>query len=213
LGSGSVPSLCWSLVSVYSFGIIIMKHTTACIHYTIVLMKFVIRIFLYLNFLYTLGTLFVFSVPRLYEDHQVFVFSIHPSREYITFIGPKKNTCGSGSQPTLLFFQRDWLCDPIFSGLLWAAHTACQNGICCHTNYWTKLPKFVHRKYASLVNIDVGTQLQITQQKNPPKPGEKKIFFNLFPTSDPNFFTIWNRNHRYFFRPWLYRALFSCMWH
>jgi hypothetical protein len=115
LGSGSVPSLCWSLVSVYSFGIIIMKHTTACIHYTIVLMKFVIRIFLYLNFLYTLGTLFVFSVPRLYEDHQVFVFSIHPSREYITFIGPKKNTCGSGSQPTLLFFQRDWLCDTLFS--------------------------------------------------------------------------------------------------
>ena len=67
-----------------------MKHTKYCIHYTIVLMKFVIRIFLYLNFLYTLGTLFVFSVPRLYEDHQVFIFSIHPSREYITFIGPKK---------------------------------------------------------------------------------------------------------------------------
>jgi hypothetical protein len=27
------------------------------------------------------------------------------------------------------------------------------------------LPKFVHRKYASLVNIDVGTPLQIAQQK------------------------------------------------
>jgi hypothetical protein len=27
------------------------------------------------------------------------------------------------------------------------------------------LPKFVHRKYASLVNIDVGTLLQIAQQK------------------------------------------------
>jgi hypothetical protein len=68
--------------------------------------------------------------------------------------------------PTLLFFQRDWPCDPIFSRWLRAAHTACQNGVCCHTNYWTKLPKFVHRKYASLVNIDVGTILQIAQQKN-----------------------------------------------
>jgi hypothetical protein len=34
--------------------------------------------------------------------------------------------------------------------------------LCCHTNYWTKLPKFVHRKYTSLVNIDVGTLLQKT---------------------------------------------------
>jgi hypothetical protein len=32
--------------------------------------------------------------------------------------------------------------------------------LCCHTNYWAKLPKFVHRKYTSLVNIDVGTLLQ-----------------------------------------------------
>ena len=29
----------------------------------------------------------------------------------------------------------------------------------------TKLPKFVHGKYASLVNIDVGTLLKIAQQK------------------------------------------------
>jgi hypothetical protein len=110
---------------------------------------------------------------------------------------PKKNTWGSGSRPTLfflptlLFFQRDWPCDPIFSGWLRAAHTACQSGVCCHTNYWTKLPKFVHRKYASLVNIDVGTVLQIAQQK-PPKPWKK------YSISDPNFFTIWNRNHGYF---------------
>jgi hypothetical protein len=67
--------------------------------------------------------------------------------------------------PTLLFFQHDWPCDPIFSRWLRAVHTACQNGICCHTNYWTKLPKFIDRKYASLVNIDVGTLLQIAQQK------------------------------------------------
>jgi hypothetical protein len=76
--------------------------------------------------------------------------------------------------PTLLFFQRDWPCDPIFSRWLRAAHTACQNGICCHTNYWTKLPKFVHRKYAFLVNIDVGTLLQIAQQKT--AKTMKKIF-------------------------------------
>jgi hypothetical protein len=36
------------------------------------------------------------------------------------------------------------------------------------------LPKFVHRKYASLVNIDVGTLLQIAQQKN--AKTMKKIF-------------------------------------
>jgi hypothetical protein len=68
--------------------------------------------------------------------------------------------------------------------------TVCQNGVCCHTNYLTKLPKFVHRKYASLVNIDVGTLLQIAQQKTAKtmkKIFKKKIYFR--PT-DPNFFTI-----------------------
>jgi hypothetical protein len=74
----------------------------------------------------------------------------------------------------------------IFSGWLRAAHTACQNGVCCHTNYWIKLPKFVHRKYASLVNIDVGTQLQIAQQKT--AKTMKKIYY--FRPTDPNFFTI-----------------------
>ena len=81
--------------------------------------------------------------------------------------------------PTLLFFQRNWPCDPIFSRWLRAAHTA-------YTNYWTKLPKFVHRKYASLVNIDVGTQLQIAQQKT--AKTMKKIYY--FRPTDPNFFTI-----------------------
>jgi hypothetical protein len=84
--------------------------------------------------------------------------------------------------PTLLFFQRDWPCDPIFSRWLRTARTACQNGVCCHTNYWTKWPKFVHRKYASLVNIDVGTLLQIAQQKkcqNHEKNIQKKIISDL----------------------------------
>jgi hypothetical protein len=86
--------------------------------------------------------------------------------------------------PTLLFFHCNWPCDPIFSGWLQAAYTACQNGVCCHTNYWTKLPKFVHRKYAFLVNIDVGTLLKIAQQKT--AKTMKKIFKkNLFPTYWP----------------------------
>jgi hypothetical protein len=95
----------------------------------------------------------------------------------------KKNTCGSGSRPTLfflptlLFFQHDRPCDLIFSRWLRAAHTACQNGVCCHTNYWTKLPKF-HSKYASLVNIDVGTLLKIAQQKT--AKTMKKIFKKKF---------------------------------
>jgi hypothetical protein len=80
--------------------------------------------------------------------------------------------------PTLLFFQHDWLCDPIFSRWLRAGRTACKNGVCCHTNYWTKLPKFVHRKYASLVNIDVGTLLKNAQQKN--AKTMKKYFKNKF---------------------------------
>jgi hypothetical protein len=86
---------------------------------------------------------------------------------------------------TLLFFQHDWLCDPIFSRWLLAAHTACQNGVCCHTNYWTKLPKFVHGKYASLVNIDVGTLLQIAQQKNRQNHEKNIQKKNLFPTYRP----------------------------
>jgi hypothetical protein len=62
------------------------------------------------------------------------------------------------------FFQCYWPCDPIFSGWLRAAYTVCQ----------TKLPKFVHRKYASLINIDVGTLLKIAQQKT--AKTMKKIF-------------------------------------
>jgi hypothetical protein len=57
----------------------------------------------------------------------------------------------------------------------------CQNGVCCHNNiYWAKLPKFVYRNYAYLES-HVGTLLQTAKTM-------KKIF------------TIWNRNHRYFFR-------------
>jgi hypothetical protein len=108
------------------------------------------------------------------------LFVFFPYKIWIFRFRHKKNTCGSGSRPTLfflptlLFFQRDWPCDPIFSRWLQAAHTACQNGVCCHINYWTKLPKFVHRKYASLVNIDVRTLLQIVQQKT--AKTMKKIF-------------------------------------
>jgi hypothetical protein len=107
-----------------------------------------------------------------------------------------KKTCGSRPTlfflPTLLFFQSDWLCDPIFSRWLRAADTACQNGECCHTcrtNYWTKLPKFVHRKYASLVNIDVGTLLQIAQQKN--AKTMKKIFKKKFISDLPTLIFSW----------------------
>ena len=98
-----------------------------------------------------------------------------------------KNTRGSGSRLTLFFFCRPYyFFNAIFSESLRAAHTLCLNGVCCHTNYWTKLPKFVHSRYESLLNI--------AQQKN--AKIMKKIFKKtLFPT----FFTIWNRNHRYLF--------------
>jgi cytoskeletal protein RodZ len=44
------------------------------------------------------------------------------------------------------------------------------------------LPKFVHRKYASLVNIDVRTLLQIAQQKT--AKTMKKIFKKKFISDD-----------------------------
>ena len=96
-----------------------------------------------------------------------------------------KNTCGSGF-PTDPIFSADPI---IFSTrltvqpyFLRAARTACQNGICCHNNYWTKLPKFVHRNYASLVNIDVGYWK--SPSKKLPKPW-KNIQKKLFPTYLP----------------------------
>jgi hypothetical protein len=49
----------------------------------------------------------------------------------------------------------------------------------------TKLLKFFHRKYASLVNIDVGTLLQIAQQKT--AKTIKNIQKNIFPTYRPQF--------------------------
>jgi hypothetical protein len=84
-------------------------------------------------------------------------------------------------------------CDPIFSGWwLRAARTSCQNGVCCHNNYWTKLPKFVRKNYASLVNIDVGTLLKIAQQKTAK---------TIFPTYLPYFFRDMKPEPQGFFRP------------
>jgi hypothetical protein len=68
--------------------------------------------------------------------------------------------------PTLLFFQRDWPCDHIFSG--WLRATA---------------------KMASVVTLIIE------------KPWKKYSKKNFRPT-DPNFFAIWNRNHRFFFYAW-----------
>ena len=87
--------------------------------------------------------------------------------------------------PTLLFFQRDWPWDPIFS---WWLRLLIQRAKMA-SNYWTKLPKFVHRKYASLVYIDVGTLLQIAQQKT--RKNHKKIYIqkkNYFRPTDPGIF-------------------------
>jgi hypothetical protein len=84
--------------------------------------------------------------------------------------GVKKNTCRSGSWPTL-FFSADPI---IFSTRLTVPYFlrvvagCCQNGVCCHTNYWKNHEKNIQKK-------------------------------NYFRPTDPNFFTIWNRNHRYFF--------------
>jgi hypothetical protein len=95
---------------------------------------------------------------------------------------------------TLLFFSTRFTVrpKPIFSGWLRAARTACQNGVCCHNNYWTKLPKFVGRNYASLVNIDVGTLLKIAQQKN------AKTIFSHLPTL---IFSRYETETTGFFRP------------
>ena len=51
---------------------------------------------------------------------------------------------------------------------LWVVAGCCQNGVCCHTNYWKNHEKNIQKK-------------------------------NYFRPTDPNFFTIWNRNHKYFF--------------
>jgi hypothetical protein len=66
--------------------------------------------------------------------------------------------------PTLLFFQRDWPCGPIFSG--WLRATA---------------------KMASVVTLIIEKTMKIFKKKN------------YFRPTDPNFFAIWNRNHRCFF--------------
>jgi hypothetical protein len=85
-------------------------------------------------------------------------------------LGVKKNTCGSGHRPTLFFsadpiiFSTRLTVRPYF---LRVVTGCCQNGVCCHTNYW----------------------------KKPWKKYSKK---KLFPPTDPNFFTIWNRNHSFY---------------
>jgi hypothetical protein len=53
-------------------------------------------------------------------------------------LGEKKNTCGSGSRPTLFFsadpiiFSTGLTVQPYF---LRVVAGCCQNGVCCHTNY------------------------------------------------------------------------------
>jgi hypothetical protein len=53
-------------------------------------------------------------------------------------LGVKKNTCGSGSRPTLFFsadpiiFSTRLTVRPYF---LRVVAGCCQNGVCCHTNY------------------------------------------------------------------------------
>ena len=84
--------------------------------------------------------------------------------------------------PTLLFFQQDWPCDPIFSGWLRAARTAYQNGVCCHNN------------------IDVGTLLKIAQQKT--AKTMKQIFKKMFISDLPTLiFSRYETGTTGFFRP------------
>jgi hypothetical protein len=65
---------------------------------------------------------------------------------------PKKNTCGSGSRPTLVFSA-----DPIiFSTRLTAQHYflqvvagCCQNGVCYHTNFEKNMKKIFKKIFIS----------------------------------------------------------------
>jgi hypothetical protein len=92
-----------------------------------------------------------------------------------------------------------------------AAHTACQNGICCHTNYRTKLPKFIHGKYASLVNIDVGTLLQIAQQKN--GKTMKKILKKIISDLPTLIFSRYETGTTFFLRPIHHQTSDACIGH
>jgi hypothetical protein len=104
--------------------------------------------------------------------------TLNPSGNNVEFntsqvdvLGVKKNTCGSGSRPTLFFsadpiiFSTRLTVRPYF---LRVVTGCCQNGVCCHTNYWKEHEKTYSEK-------------------------------NYFRPTDPNFFAIWNWNHRYFF--------------
>jgi hypothetical protein len=84
-----------------------------------------------------------------------------------------KNTCGSGSWPTLFFFCRPYFFStqltvrPYFLRVVaGCSYSIPKWRLLSHTNYWTKLPKFVHRKYASLVNIDEMTQFKASEYIN-----------------------------------------------
>jgi hypothetical protein len=100
--------------------------------------------------------------------------------------GVKKNTCGSGSRPTLFFsadpiifstpIDRATLFSPGGCGLLiQRAKMASVVTLIIERNC---LNSSMDRKYASLVNIDVGTLLQIAQQKT--AKTMKKIFLKKF---------------------------------
>ena len=100
--------------------------------------------------------------------------------------------------PTLLFFSTRLTVRPSLAG-----RTACQNGVCCH-NYWTKLPKFVHRNYTSLVNILTSGLYWKSPSKKPPKAWKKYSKKKFRPTY-PNFFRDMKQEPhcRHFFRPLL----------
>jgi hypothetical protein len=90
--------------------------------------------------------------------------------------------------------------------------TACQNGVCCHNNYWTRLPKFVRRNYASLVNIDVGTPLKIAQQKNPNQNHEKNIQKNLISDLPTLIFSRYEPEPQVFLCPMRKTTLYIYSW-
>jgi hypothetical protein len=110
-------------------------------------------------------------------------------KPYSPYLGLKK-TCGSGSRPTLFFLPTYYFFNAIgATQYLTLTYIGARNmerlpknGVCCHINYWTKLPKFVHRKYASLVNIDVGTLLANRPAKTRQNHEKKYSKKNVFPT-------------------------------
>jgi hypothetical protein len=68
----------------------------------------------------------LWTMPRILVPLAALNFNLSLDIYICLYLGVK-NTCGSGSRqpyfflPTLLFFQHDWPCNPIFSGWLRAA--------------------------------------------------------------------------------------------